>query len=230
MYLPQVGLHPVEQHTSLFLRGGQAVGAVHVAAGEEVKLDLRLGPRGPRGEPAAGRSAWKMSEVARRLGQGSRGARPAEVPDLVLLVVEDVRERDPADLLRGAGAERFHDGLDLRVPLAALAGLGHQPLGVMPHVDVEVVQVFEHRLLAVLHGGGQFGEEQGGDGRVLVAHVHPLQVAVRLLEGEQEARRARLLDPAGDPLEADQEVVLDADPLAFGQARVIWVETRVVTR
>ena len=47
--------------------------------------------------------------------------------------------------------------------------------------------------------------------RPLVRHVHPLQVAVRLLEGEQEAGRARLLDPVGDPLEVDQQVVLDAD-------------------
>ena len=65
--------------------------------------------------------------------------------------------------------------------------------------------------------GGQLGEQERGDGGVLVADVGPLQVAVRLLEGEQEPGGAGLVDPLADPLEADEQVVLDADPLALGQ-------------
>ena len=53
-------------------------------------------------------------------------------------------------------------------------------------VDVEVVEVFEDGLLAVLDGGRQLGEEQGAHGGVLVAGMISLQVSVRFLEGEQE--------------------------------------------
>ena len=58
-----------------FLRGRQAVRAVHVGAGEEVELDLRLGPRGPRGEAAARPVGVEDEQVARGLGQGTRWAR-----------------------------------------------------------------------------------------------------------------------------------------------------------
>ena len=94
-------------------------------------------------------------------------------------------------------AEGGHQRLDLVGPLAPLHRLVDQPLAVVADVDVEVVEVFQDGLLAVLDRRGQLGEEQGGDGGVLVADVGPLQVAVRLLEAEQEARRARPRRSAG---------------------------------
>ena len=74
-----------------------------------------------------------------------------------------------------------------------------------------------HRLLAVLDGRRQLGEEERGHGGVLVAGVGALQVAVRFLEAEEEPGESRLVDPLGDPLEADEQVVLGADPLALGE-------------
>ena len=55
-------------------------------------------------------------------------------------------------------------------------------------------------------------------GRVLVASMISLQITVRFLEGKQEARVARLVDPVGNPLEADQEIVLESNALALGQS------------
>ena len=91
-----------------------------------------------------------------------------------------------------------------------------EPVAVMADVDEEVVEVFEDGLLPVLDGGGQLGEEQGGHGRVLVACVRSFQVSVRLLEREQEAMGPGLVDPFADPLEADEQVVFDANALATG--------------
>src|SRR2546423_1190118 len=73
------------------------------------------------------------------------------------------------------------------------------------------------RLATPLHGRGELGEQQTPDGGILVADVSSLQVAVRLLERIEEAGWSDLIDPLGNPLEADEEVVFDPDSLQFGQ-------------
>ena len=146
------------------------------------------------------------------------------------LVVVNIGEHEPADLAGGAVSQGVHQQLDLVEALAARIRLVDGPVAVMAHVDIEVVQVLEDGLLAVLDGGRQLGEEQGTDGGVFVACVVSFQVAVRFLEGEQEAGVACLLDPAGDPLESDQQIILDTNSLTWARARAIGLETSVVTR
>ena len=139
-----------------------------------------------------------------------------QVADLVGLVVAhlgDGRRRWSA----AGGPERLHQRQDLVEPLAALVGLVDQVFAVMANVDVEVVEVFHDRLLAVLHGRRQLGEEEGGHGGVLVAGMGALQVPMRFLEAEEKTGESRLVDPLGDPLEADEQVVLGADSLALGE-------------
>ena len=99
---------------------------------------------------------------------------PVQGADFVRLVVVDLGQGQPADSRGGRLRNASISVLDLREALAALVGLVDQPLAVVADVDVEVVEVFEDGLLAVLDGGGQLGEEQSGDGGVLVADVRAL--------------------------------------------------------
>ena len=87
----------------------------------------------------------------------------------------------------------------------------------MAHVDVEIVEILEHSLVAVLDRRGQLGEEQGGNGGVLVSSVGAFQVTVRFLESEQEPSGPGLVDSSGNPFETNRQVVLGADSRAVGQ-------------
>ena len=64
-------------------------------------------------------------------------------------------------------------------------------------------------------------EKQNSDiaspSNLFVAGVITLQVPMRFLEGKQEARMASLVDPAGNPLEADQKIFLGTDPFSLRQ-------------
>ena len=56
------------------------------------------------------------------------------------------------------------------------------------------------------------------DGAVLVADVRAHEIAVRLLRAEDESLRPVLVDRAGDPLEADVQIVDRADAVAVADA------------
>ena len=74
----EIGRHLSSPTAVSALAAGQLVGSGHVAAGEEVELDLGLGPRGPGGESGARALGVEDQQVARGLGQGAGGIRPVD--------------------------------------------------------------------------------------------------------------------------------------------------------
>ena len=179
--------HPVKPPRGLGLDLGELGRAFHLGPGEEVELDLRLGPRRPGGEPDARGVGVEDEQVARGLGQGAAGLPGRPGRGSRGSGSRRPRSRLSPPIVRGGSVRKAAISVWILLdPLAALVRLVDQPLAVVADVDVEVVEVFQDGLLAVLDRGRQLGEEERGDGGVLVADVRPLQVAVRLLEAEQE--------------------------------------------
>src|SRR4051794_11026044 len=110
--------------------------------------------------------------------------------------------------MRGVLPEGSHQLLDLLDTSAALDHLVQQSLPMVAELEVERIKVFEDGLLPRLESRSQLGEEEAARGRVLVADMRSFEITVRFLEGIQETFRANVVYPLGDPLEADEQVVL----------------------
>ena len=192
--------------------------------GEEIELDLGLGPRRADRERDLNLApdGVENHQVTRRNGQLGEPFILGQLADLVLAVIANTLQPDSGQFRGRTRGEGLEQAGHHRQALGPAGGLGALRLVVVAMLNVEFVQSVQQGLAFAFQLGGAFAQQQGGDGGILVTGISPRQVAQRLFTPQQEPLCPFAINHLADVFESHQQVAKDSDLVLFGDHRDEW--------